>query len=230
MIIESIYVENFRCIKKEQLDCDALTVIIGRNGSGKSSFLKSIDIFYDISAPITEEDFFNRDTNQEIVIRVTYIKLKEPELQEFKTYCRDGKLIVTKKINSQDGRFIQKYYVAAMQIPEFAEIRALTSKREKTTRFYELANSGKFPGLKGNVRKADKVEELMISYEAEHPRYKEPIAREEQFFGPKILEVANLINTLNLCLSQQLGKQKKKFRIRKGQAYSSCLIFLYIDR
>lgn len=61
MIIESIYVENFRCIKKAHLNCDELTVIIGRNGSGKSSFLKAIDIFYDISAPITVEDFFDHD-------------------------------------------------------------------------------------------------------------------------------------------------------------------------
>ncbi|BBO19063.1 conserved hypothetical protein [Candidatus Brocadia pituitae] len=60
MIIESIYIENFRCIKKTQLNCDELTVIIGRNGSGKSSFLKAIDIFYDVNASITVEDLFNK--------------------------------------------------------------------------------------------------------------------------------------------------------------------------
>lgn len=32
MIIESVYIENFRCIKKAQLSCDELTVIIGRTG------------------------------------------------------------------------------------------------------------------------------------------------------------------------------------------------------
>jgi hypothetical protein len=29
MIIESVYIENFRCIKKAQLNCDELTVVIG---------------------------------------------------------------------------------------------------------------------------------------------------------------------------------------------------------
>jgi len=67
MIIESVYIENFRCIKKAQLNCDDLTVVIGRNGSGKSSFLKAIDIFYDVNTPITGEDFFNKDTSQEIL-------------------------------------------------------------------------------------------------------------------------------------------------------------------
>ena len=58
MIIKSLEVKNFRSIRNSRLDCDTLTAIVGRNGAGKSSFLKAIDIFYDISATITEEDFF----------------------------------------------------------------------------------------------------------------------------------------------------------------------------
>ena len=55
MIIESVYIENFRCIKAQQLNFDNLTVLIGRNGSGKSSFLKAIDIFYDINAVLFQQ-------------------------------------------------------------------------------------------------------------------------------------------------------------------------------
>lgn len=135
MIIESVYIENFRCIKKTQLNCDELTVIIGRNGSGKSSFLKAIDIFYDVNAPITIEDFFNHATNLEIVIRISYSKLSEDEIEEFKTYIKDDKLIVTKRINEKEGKFIQKYYAVAMQIPQFAGIRTISGKKEKRDKF-----------------------------------------------------------------------------------------------
>lgn len=59
MIIRSVEVKNFRSIREAPLDCDNLTAIVGRNGAGKSSFLHAIDIFYDIAAPVTEEDFFD---------------------------------------------------------------------------------------------------------------------------------------------------------------------------
>lgn len=185
MIIESIHIENFRCIKKEHLNCDELTVIIGRNGSGKSSFLKAIDIFYDISAPITVEDFFNHDITQEILIRVTYTKLREDEIKEFQTYMRDDKLIVAKRINENDGKFVQKYHAAAMQISQFAEIRALSKKSDKKEKFKKLIDENIFPGLSGKVRSADDVEKLMVEYETAHPELKKPVEREVQFIGPK---------------------------------------------
>lgn len=185
MIIESIHIENFRCIKKEHLNCDELTVIIGRNGSGKSSFLKAIDIFYDISAPITVEDFFNHDITQEILIRVAYTKLREDEIKEFQTYMRDDRLIVAKRINENGGKFVQKYHAAAMQISRFAEIRALSKKSEKKEKFKKLIDENIFPGLSGNFRSADDVEKLMVEYETAHPELKKPVEREVQFFGPK---------------------------------------------
>jgi predicted ATP-dependent endonuclease of OLD family len=185
MIIEAIYIENFRCIKQSQLNCDELTVIIGRNGSGKSSFLKAIDIFYDVNSSISVEDFFNKEPRQEIVLRVTYSQLKEDEIKEFQTYIRENKLIVTKRISENDGKFIQKYFAAAMQIPEFAVVRTTTSKTDKKNKLSELIASGKFTGLSGNIKSADAADELMTSYEAAHPELKQPIEKEEQFFGPK---------------------------------------------
>jgi len=97
MIIKSIEVKNFRSIRESCLDFDSLTAILGRNGAGKSSFLKAIEIFYDIAAPITEEDFFDRDVRSAIEIRLSYGDLRDDEKQEFKPYIRDDGLLVTKR-------------------------------------------------------------------------------------------------------------------------------------
>lgn len=70
MIIERIEIKNFRSLETVQVDCEELVAFVGRNGSGKSSILYALDTFYDVSAPITNEDFYNRDTDREIVIRV----------------------------------------------------------------------------------------------------------------------------------------------------------------
>ena len=53
MQIKNINVKNFRSILDESLPCDSLTALVGRNGSGKSSFLSALEIFYDPSASIT---------------------------------------------------------------------------------------------------------------------------------------------------------------------------------
>ncbi len=216
MIIESVYIENFRCIKETHLNCDELTVIIGRNGSGKSSLLKAIDIFYDVNAHVTAEDFFKRDVSQKIAIRVSYTKLKEDEIEEFQTYIREDKLIVTKKISEEDGKIVQKYYAAAMQLPEFAEIRAITGKQDKIKKFKDLIDSGKFSGLSGNVRSADAVEELMASYEAEHPKLKQPIEKEDQFFGAKNIGGGKLDNYTKFVLVPAVREVSDEIADNKG--------------
>lgn len=117
MIIKSVEVMNFRSIRETCLDCDYLTTIIGQNASGKSSFLEAIDTFYNIAAPITEEDFFDRDMDSTIEIRVTYGDLRDDEKEEFQPYIKDDRLIVTKRISSENGYIIQRYYPAALRIP-----------------------------------------------------------------------------------------------------------------
>ena len=41
MIVKALHVKNFRSILDERIDCDNLTVLVGRNGTGKSSFLRA---------------------------------------------------------------------------------------------------------------------------------------------------------------------------------------------
>lgn len=229
MIIESIYIENFRCINKAQLNCDELTVIIGRNGSGKSSFLKAIDIFYDVNASITIDDFFNKDTNKEIILRVTYAQLKDTEISEFQVYIRENKLIVTKKISLVDGKYVQKYYAAAMQIPEFAEIRAL-GKKEQVSKIKEVITSGNFSGLAGNPKSANDAEELMASYEQKHPELKQPIEKEEQFFGPKNIGGGKLDKYTKFVLVPAVREVEDEISEKKGTSLYQLLDIIVYRR
>ena len=79
MIIREVEVKNFRSIKDGAVNCDDLTILIGRNGSGKSSFLSALDYFYKVNAPVTEEDFFNRKVEDPIEIRVTFSDLRDDD-------------------------------------------------------------------------------------------------------------------------------------------------------
>jgi hypothetical protein len=192
MLITRLEVTNFRSLKSIDLDCSSLTTpdprslvaVLGRNGGGKSSILYALDIFYDTGARLTSEDCYARDGTSEIVIRVTYGRLRKEEREEFSTYIENDQLIVTKRITVGEGTCIQKYFAASRQIPEFAELRG-KGKRERIAAFKSLVDTKKYGKLVGTVKSADQVDVILAKYELEHPDLLHTIEREEQFFGPK---------------------------------------------
>jgi predicted ATP-dependent endonuclease of OLD family len=169
MLIKQIVVRHFRAIRDQLVSCSNLTALVGRNGSGKSSFLHAIDVFYDPAAPVSEEDFFAHDLDSPIEIQVSFGKLREEEYSEFRPYIKDDQLIVTKRISFENGRVIQRYYAAALQIPVFADVRAISGKREKIAAWNSLIGSGKLPDLEAKAKSADDVDRLMREYEERHP-------------------------------------------------------------
>jgi predicted ATP-dependent endonuclease of OLD family len=69
MIIKQVRVRNFRCIRDETLPCDMLIAIVGPNSSGKSAFLRAIELFYTAVARYSEEDFYARDTSRSSLLK-----------------------------------------------------------------------------------------------------------------------------------------------------------------
>lgn len=57
MRIKSIRVENFRSIRRETLELDGLTALVGANGAGKSAFLRALLVFQD-KQKVAAEDFY----------------------------------------------------------------------------------------------------------------------------------------------------------------------------
>jgi putative ATP-dependent endonuclease of OLD family len=193
MLITRLEISNFRSLKSIDLECGglttpdprSLTAILGRNGGGKSSILYALDVFYDTGARITVEDCYARDSANEIMIRVTYGRLRQEERDEFATYIDNDVLIVTKRITVGEGSCIQKYFAAAKQIPQFAEIRKLSKKSDQTSQFKRLVTEKMLDGLAGSPRSADEALKIMAEYESAHSDLLVTVQREEQFFGPK---------------------------------------------
>ncbi len=219
MIVRSVEVRNFRSIREARIQCDNLTVIVGRNGAGKSCFLHAIETFYDIAAPVTDEDFFERDMRSPIEIRIAYGNLRDDEKREFKSFIRDDTLMVTKRISSENGRISQGYYGAAMQIPQFADIRSISGRRDQVQAYKKLVDRGELPSLAGNPRSADAVEELMRQYEATNPQLMEPIEREAQFFGPRNIGGGKLDKFTKFVLVPAVREASDEASAKKGAIY-----------
>lgn len=123
MIIESIHVKNFRPILDEILVCDELTALVGPNGCGKSAFLQALDLFYNPSPKVDAEDFYNSDTTEEIVIRITFTNLSKEANVLFSKYSQGGKLTVERVFKCDNGKFFASYHGASLKNLEFQKIR-----------------------------------------------------------------------------------------------------------
>ena len=128
-------------------------------------------------------------------------------------------MIVTKRISSENGRITHRYYAAALQIPQFAEIRAIPGKRERISAWNELVDSGKLLDLGTRVRTADEVERLMIEYEANHPELRKPVERESQFFGAKTFGGGKLDKFTKYVLVPAVHEASEEVSGKKGAIY-----------
>ncbi|WP_081492536.1 AAA family ATPase [Bradyrhizobium genomosp. I (2014)] len=91
MRLESFEINNYRSIAQLEINpCGDFNVLIGRNNSGKSNILASIEVFFsalrpeviNTSPPIGQEiDFFQRDLKNNIQLRATFSP-SEAEMQQ----------------------------------------------------------------------------------------------------------------------------------------------------
>lgn len=194
MIIRTVHVRNFRCIKDEALDCERLTILVGANGSGKSTFLKALDLFYTPNAKYSEEDFYDRDTSEPIVITVTFTDLTERERQVFASYMEGETLTVEKELAWPPGRGSQKYFASTLQCPDFQHVRTADRVAEKRAAYQALVDSGNFPGLRNLPRNAsaEQIEQALQEWENAHPDRLQRVRDGGQFFGFKEVGQAHL--------------------------------------
>ena len=190
MIVKAVRVQNFRCVKNETLFCKNLTVLVGANGSGKSTFLRALDMFYEPNAEYIEEDFYARDTSNSIIITVTFTNLTEDEKRIFKSYVENGELTVEKELTWPPSRGSQKYYGTSLINPDFQAFRI--AKGENLRKEYnKLGAMSKYLSLPPYINK-EEAEKALKNWEQQHP---EECTRQRdggQFFGFKEVGEARL--------------------------------------
>ena len=101
MKIERVRIKNFRSFKDETIDFDDYTCFVGKNGSGKSTILNALNVFFrqhkdnktDLGK-LSIEDFHHMNTDEPVEIIVTFTELSDQAIaylmhQYFRVIVRD---------------------------------------------------------------------------------------------------------------------------------------------
>jgi putative ATP-dependent endonuclease of OLD family len=178
--ISRVRIENYRVHRDTTVDLKDLTAFIGRNGAGKSSILYAIGFFYEVAGTLTLDDI-HAGSDAEAAVTVTYSGLSDAEIEAFGLYVRGDRLTVIKRASAgQPGR----YYGVVPQIPEFAEVRALSGAQKQIDGYRALREREDFSALPPARSQGD-VAKAMDAFEEDpaNAGQLQDLERPEQFFG-----------------------------------------------
>lgn len=201
MFIKSIRIKNFRSFKdSEDIPLTQFTTFLGTNGSGKSNILKSINLFYDTSITVNAEDFYNRDTNEDISITIIFYNLNSDELKHFKHFVQNDLLVVEKLFSFSSGNLKGLYYGQTKQNPDFAQIRQ-SSAVEKRRLYKQLTeqNLDIYKDLPA-ANSATKVDAAIIEWENRNSDKLVWQKSEVQFIGARNIGGGSLDNYTRFVL------------------------------
>lgn len=184
MRIKSVRIKNYRAIKDLELQFDKHTALIGPNGAGKSTVLHALNLFYAPGNPNpSSEDFFNKDTQQEIDISITFTGFTNQDRELFDSrITENGDMLVSRVFSSGAGRNNGKYYGVTLLNPDFAEIRNQDGARAKIAAYGEFRQRQGYEDLPA-ARSGQAVDDALAGWERDH-RDRCQLGRDDgQFFG-----------------------------------------------
>ena len=180
MIIRQVRVRHFRSLYDASLGCDRLTALVGRNGAGKSSFLRALEMFYDPAAKATDEDHYDGDTSEAVQIAIKFGDLPPEALDLFSAYVDDDTLTVVRVFSASSKT--APYHGMRMQNPAFSDVRHAPKAAETLKEYRELRSTGEYSSLPA-VRSTGDVHAALAVCETENPKTCERMKDDGQFFG-----------------------------------------------
>ena len=194
MKLRTIQIENFRSFKDETISLNRYSCFVGTNGSGKSTVLCALNVFFrdqassstDISK-LADEDYFGKNTTEPVRITVTFDELGTKAEAELGDYCRNGELVVTAEAVFEDETSSGpvKYYGKRLGMEVF---RCFFDAKKNGAKAQELANiyerlKNEISDLPPNPRSMEDKAAALRDYEAANIAGCVLIPSEDNFYG-----------------------------------------------
>ena len=85
MKIANIIIENYRSIQKSEIKPSKFSIFVGKNNHGKTNVFEAINWFYSSRPLQSEEQHFNKNSNNIISIEIFFDNISDHDLERFKT-------------------------------------------------------------------------------------------------------------------------------------------------
>lgn len=192
MRLSKLRIKNFRCFKEQDISFDAYSCLVGANGSGKSTVLMALNVFFrNTNAPsdvinLQDEDFHLKDTSNPIEITCVFSELGADAKQDLKAYVRQNELSVTAKAiwDPKTSRAEVKQVGVRKVIRDFAPYFEAVANKAKAAELKSIYNSilATYKELPppGSM---DAMQEALRAFEEAHPELCEEVESGNQFYG-----------------------------------------------
>lgn len=91
MKISKIIVDNYRSIKKVEVDLSKFSIFIGQNNHGKTNFFEAIEWFYNAKSS-DEEEYYQKDNTNKIKVEVTFDGVVNTDVEKLSTDANRTKI------------------------------------------------------------------------------------------------------------------------------------------
>lgn len=162
-----------------------LTAFVGANGTGKSTILRAVNLFYATTPQLTNEDWFNKDTNPQIEITLTFKELSADAKTRFAPYLQGDELSVTRIFTmGPNGKVMDTYHGATLRHAAFAQLWNLSATQLKVE-YNKLITQEPYKSELPAYSNADAAKTALRTWEGQHPQSCTMASDDGQFFGFK---------------------------------------------
>lgn len=193
MKIEKIRIKNLRAFEDEEVGFDDYTALVGANGAGKSTVLCALNVFFreveNASTNMSEldaQDFHLQNTDEPVVITVTFKDLSDAAQESFAGYARQGKLTISAEatFDPTTGRAVVEQFGQRLGILAFKAFFGAEKANEKVEVLRDRYAKARavHSGLPDEKTK-DAMRNALRAYEDAHPEDCVLIPSNDQFYG-----------------------------------------------
>ena len=185
MILESVRVRNLRSIRDVGLQCDGLTALVGANGSGKSSFLKAIELFQAKNPDVKKEDYHGKNTNEDMVITLVFRDVFKHLRERLDDYIVDEKITIERvfRWNLDEDRPTSAFYGIRLKTSGFDEIREKLDGNANAKSIREIYDRLDRSYNLPDYTSRDKVASTLAEWEHRNPKLCKRARDDGDFFG-----------------------------------------------
>ncbi len=148
MKIQKIEIKNYRSLHNLTVYPEDILALVGRNNSGKSNLIKALELFFEGSVRlINDECFYNHKTEEPIEIFITFEKISDWEREQFKPWMDEDKLVVGREIVCSGADSYTIINLAITKVPEPEWLREDIISSDKITEWWSKKDELKIKGL-----------------------------------------------------------------------------------